>query len=115
MQLDKGGRATKVFDRATSGNGDPFNLPAESGRYQGFMVLQAVQTDGAVPTAITVTLQVSLDGVLFQDFITGTNLQTGPKQLNVGGLGAGAILRLVSTSFTLNGAGPNIFIYAIAG
>lgn len=115
MQLDVGGVATKVFDRTTSGAGGVFNTPNQSGRHVGQMVLQAVQNDGAVPTAITVSVQISLDGVLFQDWVTGINLQTGPKGVDVRGLGAGAILKIVSTAFTLAGGGTNIFIYAICG
>ena len=115
MQLDWGGVATRVFSRATTGNGDNFNLPAESGRYNGNMVLQAIGTPpGGTITALVVSVDVSLDGVLFQEFAAAINLQTGPKQVNVGGLGAGAILRIRSTTFTL-GTATGIDIYAIAG
>lgn len=116
MQLDRGGYPTRVFNRTTTGNGDTFNLPAESGLYNGSLVLQAIGSPaGGTITAITVSLQVSLDGgTTWGDFITGTNLQTGPKKLDVGGLGAGALLRLASTTFTL-GTATGIDIYAIAG
>jgi hypothetical protein len=115
MQLDYGGVATRVFSRATTGEGDVFVLPAESGRYNGKLVLQAVPTPSGTITAIVVKVELSLDaGVTYGDFATAIDLQTGPKQVDVGGLGAGALLRVESTTFTL-GTATGIDIYAIAG
>ena len=116
MQLDLGGRAERVFSRATSGEGSIFTLPAESGRFNGKLILQAVPTPpGGTITAIAVKVEISLDGGLtFGDFATALDLATGPKGVDVGGLGAGAQLRIESTTFTL-GTAPGIDIYAIAG
>jgi predicted aconitase with swiveling domain len=114
MQLDKGGYPTRVFSRTTAGNGDTFVLPNSSGDNSGSMVLQAVPDTGAI-TAIVVSVDISLDGgVTFAEFLAAINLQTGPKQQNIGGLGAGALVRIRSTTFTL-GTANRIDIYAVAG
>jgi hypothetical protein len=116
MQLDVGGVPSKVFSRPDTGNGDVFVLPAESGRYNGVLVLQAVGLAGVgTITALVVSLDVSLDkGVTYQEFLAAVNLQTGPKQLDVRGLGGGALLRLRSTTYTL-GTATGVDVYAIAG
>ena len=116
MRLDLGGHPTRIFSAAVTGLSDTFNVPPKSGDYSGKLVLQAVGTPAAgTITALVTDLQISLDGgTTWAIFITGTNLQTGPKALDVGGLGSGALLRLNTTTFTL-GTATGIDIYAIAG
>ncbi|MCI0725027.1 MAG: hypothetical protein L0338_39595 [Acidobacteria bacterium] len=108
------GQVLKVFDRATGGAGDDFNLPPESGRSHGAMVLQAIGVGGTI-TALVVDLEISLDGgTTFNKLVIGITLTANAQKVDIAGLGSGARCRLVSTTFTL-GTATSIQILGLAG
>lgn len=116
------GKSEIVFNRSTTGSGFNFNIEVDTGNYMGALILQAVghttvapPFTGAALTAFVGDLEISLDGgVTWNKIVSGVTLTSLAQMVNVNGMGAGCLLRLTSTTFTL-GAASFIAVYAAIG
>lgn len=101
---------------ATGALSNTFGVPPQSSVWRGQLWLQAVGI-GAGGTALTVDVEVSLDGgTTFAKLATGVALITASvstaQKVDISGLGGNGKMRLNGTTVTLGGAtGFNIFAH----